>query len=135
MTQRKPPGTSFENFADAQVRKAREDGLFDNLPGKGKPLNLRAGYDPNWWVKQFVESEGVSLLPPSLEIRRTVEREMERIFGLRRETEVRAAVDALNTSIRRASRANLKGPPSTQPVLDPDAIVRKWREAREEPPA
>ena len=62
-------------LTDAQVRKAREDGHFDDLPGKGKPLNLRAGYDPNWWVKQFVDREGVSLLPPSLEIRRTVERE------------------------------------------------------------
>ncbi len=38
MATRKPPGISFESFADLQIRKAREDGLFDDLPGKGKPL-------------------------------------------------------------------------------------------------
>ena len=134
MAHRKPPAISFENFADAQIRKAREEGLFDDLPGRGKPLNLREVYDPLWWAKKLVAREGVSVLPPSLEIRLTVEREMERIRMLRTETEVRTAVDALNTSIRRVNRSNVKGPPTTQPVLDPDAIVRKWREVREERP-
>lgn len=134
MTTRKPPGIGFESFADAQIRRAREEGLFDDLPGKGKPMDLQDAYDPLWWAKKLVAREGVSLLPPSLEIRRTVEREMERIRGLRREDEVRAAVDALNTTIRRLNRSNVKGPPTSQTVLDADAVVRKWQEARAERP-
>ena len=53
MTQRKPPGTSWETWIDAQIRVAMEKGAFDNLPGAGKPLpDLGQEYDPLWWVKQ-----------------------------------------------------------------------------------
>ena len=127
MTQRKPPGTSFENFADAQIREAREEGLFDDLPGKGKPLNTGDAYDPLWWGKQLVAREGVSVLPPALEIRRTVEQEMARIQGLQREDEVRAAIDSLNEKIRKVNRSNVSGPPTTQPVLDVEKVVARWK--------
>ena len=30
----------FERIAEERIRDAMEEGLFDNLPGKGKPLNL-----------------------------------------------------------------------------------------------
>jgi len=46
MTERKPPGVSWESWFDEQIRRAREDGAFDNLPGAGKPLpDLEGGYD------------------------------------------------------------------------------------------
>ena len=38
MTERKPPGTISETWIDAQIRVAREQGAFDNLPGAGKPF-------------------------------------------------------------------------------------------------
>jgi Domain of unknown function (DUF1992) len=38
MTKRKPPGTSWETWIDAQIRVATEAGAFDKLPGAGKPL-------------------------------------------------------------------------------------------------
>jgi hypothetical protein len=45
---------------------------FDNLPGAGKPLPDRGQlHDPLWWVKQLVEREQLSLLPPSLQLLRT----------------------------------------------------------------
>jgi len=37
MTERKPPGTSWETWIATQIRVAREQGAFDNLPGAGKP--------------------------------------------------------------------------------------------------
>ena len=40
MTERKPPGTSWETWIDAQIRVAMEQGAFDNLPGAGKPLPI-----------------------------------------------------------------------------------------------
>ena len=36
---------SIEKFIDERVRKAMDDGEFDNLPGKGKPLDLRAYFE------------------------------------------------------------------------------------------
>lgn len=36
---------SIEKFVEEQVRKAIEAGEFDNLPGKGKPIDLRAYFE------------------------------------------------------------------------------------------
>jgi len=34
------------------------EGQFDDLPGKGKPIaGLDRPYDPAWWAKKFVERE------------------------------------------------------------------------------
>src|SRR5437763_15449605 len=73
MTERKPPGTSWETWIEAQIRVAGEQGAFDNLPGAGKPLPyLGQEYDPDWWLKQLVQREQISILPPSLELLRKV---------------------------------------------------------------
>jgi hypothetical protein len=90
MTQRKPPGTSWESWIEAQIRVAMEEGAFDNLPGAGKPLpNLDQEYDPLWWVKQLVQREQIAILPPSLELLRKVETELAAIEKLRDEVTVR----------------------------------------------
>ena len=128
MTQRKPPGMSFESFAEAQINKARRDGLFDDLPGKGKPMtNLREAYDPSWWAKKLVQRENVSMLPPALQIRKTVEDELARIRELKSEARVRDAVAALNEQILHVNRSNVSGPPTTQAVLDIDDVVARWK--------
>ena len=36
---------SIEKFVDEQVRRAIEAGEFDNLAGKGKPIDLRAYFE------------------------------------------------------------------------------------------
>jgi len=36
---------SIEKFVEEQVRKAIEAGEFDNLPGAGKPIDLRAYFE------------------------------------------------------------------------------------------
>ena len=73
MTERKPYGTSWESWIDSQIRVAQEQGAFDNLPGAGKPIpspGADAGLD--WWVKQLMQREQVSMVPPSLELPQAV---------------------------------------------------------------
>ena len=36
----KPQGLDWESWIDQQIREAHERGEFDNLPGKGRPLDL-----------------------------------------------------------------------------------------------
>ena len=116
------------NVTDEQIRRAREDGAFDNLPGAGKPLpDLEGGYDPDWWVKKLVQREKVSVLPPALELLRKVESEMKKIWALRSEADVRAQVLGLNVEIARANARTAEGPPTRLGLLDPDAIVAQWR--------
>jgi len=131
MTERKPPGTSWETWVEAQIRVAREQGAFDNLPGAGKPLpNLDLGNDPLWWVKQFVQRERVSMLPPSLELLRKVEKELAAIGELPDEAAVRERIAALNAEIAKVNATVVEGPPTRLGRLDVDQAVARWRRAR-----
>src|SRR5580765_8688179 len=90
MSERKPPGVSTGSWIEAQISAAMQEGAFDNLPGAGKPLpNSGQGYDPDRWVKQLIEREGAYMTPPSLELRRKVERELAAIDALDDEGTVR----------------------------------------------
>jgi hypothetical protein len=135
MTERKPPGTSWETWIDAQIRVAAEAGAFDNLPGAGKPLpNLGQEHDPLWWVKQLVQREQISTLPPSLELLRKVERELAAIEKLHDEATVRHRVVALNVEIAKINATVVEGPPTRLGTLDVDQVVARWRRARSATP-
>jgi DnaJ family protein C protein 28 len=61
-----------------QIRKAMEAGQFDDLPGKGKPLNLDDNpyEDPSWrMANQVLRNAGFTL--PWIETRQEIERELE----------------------------------------------------------
>ena len=131
MTQRKPPGTSWESWIESQIRVAMEEGAFDNLPGAGKPLpNLGQEYDPLWWVKQLVQREQISMLPPSLELLRKVETELAAIEKLHDEATVRRRVAALNVEIAKVNATVVEGPPTRLGTLDVDQVVARWRRTR-----
>lgn len=131
MTERKPPWTSWESWVEAQIRVAMEKGAFDNLPGAGKPLpNLDQAYDPLWWVKQFVQREQISVLPPSLKLLRKVEIELAAIEKLHDEATVRCRVAALNAEIGKINATVVEGPPTRIGALDVDQVVARWRRTR-----
>ena len=135
MTQRKPPGTSWESWIESQIRVAQEQGAFDNLPGAGKPLpNIGQEYDPLWWVKQLTEREQLSLLPPSLELLRKVEKELATIEKLPDEATVRRRIAALNVEIARLNATVTEGPPTRLGKLDVEQVVARWRRTRSATP-
>lgn len=135
MTQRKPPGTSWESWIESQIRVAQEQGAFDNLPGAGKPLpNLDQDYDPLWWVKQLTQREQLSLLPPSLELLRKVEKELATLEKRPDEASVRRRIAALNLEIAQVNATVVEGPPTRLGPLDVDRVVARWRRARSAAP-
>lgn len=128
MTERKPRGEPFETFIDRLIREAQDQGAFDSLRGAGKPIpGLDAPHDESWWLRSFIKREGLDLLPPSLELRREIERALPRILKLQREEAVRSEVRALNARIRRLNASGAVGPPSDIASLDEDAVVERWR--------
>jgi Domain of unknown function (DUF1992) len=134
MTEQKPPGMAWDAWIEQQIREADEQAAFENLPGFGRPLpGLEAGYDPDWWVKQFVQREGVSVLPPALELLRKVERVLAGLARLPTEAQVREQLVALNAEIAKVNARTLEGPATRLGVLDVDSIVKEWRARRVAP--
>ncbi|GAA2210440.1 DUF1992 domain-containing protein [Nonomuraea monospora] len=132
MTDRKPIGMPFESWIDRQIREAEERGEFEDLPGKGKPLPGEGRHlDEMWWIKQKIESEGLSMpLPPTLALRKDAEEALRQARGARSETEVRRIVEEINERIRKAIRTGLPGPPLNLMPFDVDQVVSEWRKAR-----
>ena len=58
----------IERVAEGKIREAMAEGAFDNLPGAGKPIPglLDEPYDPDWWVKRWIERERLRELPGEL---------------------------------------------------------------------
>ncbi|MER5872011.1 DUF1992 domain-containing protein [Streptomyces sp. NPDC002044] len=131
MTERKPPGVSFESFVDRQIREAAARGDFEDLPGYGKPLaSLDAPYDELWWVKGKLHREGFAVLPPALALRKEAEDALAAALAARSERQVRAALTAVNEKIRAALRMPPPGPPLNLTEFDVEAVLRTWREGR-----
>ncbi|MCW8215657.1 DnaJ family domain-containing protein [Streptomyces griseolus] len=131
MTERKPAGVSFESWVDKQIREAEQRGDFARLPGFGKPLpGLERTYDENWWIRAKLEREGVSVLPPSLALRKEAEDARDEALGARSEAEARRVLTEMNERIREALRRPPEGPPLTIGPLDVEAVVEEWRAAR-----
>ena len=129
MAKQKPAGKTWESFVEQQIREAMEEGAFDNLQGKGQPIaDLGREYDPDWWAKKLIEREKVSVTPPALALRRTVEQTLERLPQMRDEAEVRRALEALNAQIRKLNATVAEGPATNLAPLEIDVLVRRWRE-------
>ncbi|MEV8591677.1 DUF1992 domain-containing protein [Streptomyces sp. NPDC052012] len=133
MTERKPPGVSFESFADKQIRDAEARGEFDRLPGAGKPLprDVEATYDELWWVKRKMAREGLSVLPPALALRKEAEDALEAALAAPSERIARKILTEINARIREMMFKPPPGPPLGKKPYDVEDVVRQWRERRE----
>jgi hypothetical protein len=141
MTERKPPQTGFSSWIDQQVADAERRGLFEDLPGKGKPLNLRPGApDGDYgqaWLRDYARREGVpaeEMLPTPLRLRREIERLAETAGEFRSEAEVREAAADLNRRIVEWRRIPV-GPPVHVRLVNADDMVARWRAAKSAGPA
>jgi hypothetical protein len=135
MTERKPRSMSFTSWIDQQIADAEKRGVFDNLPGAGKPLNLKPGGDEDYgqaWIRDYARREGVpaeEFLPTPLKLRKETERLAETLEQMRSEEEVRSVVADLNRRIVEWRRVPL-GPPIFVRLVNSDEMVARWRQAQ-----
>ena len=134
MTERKPPGVSFETWVERQIREATERGEFDNLPGAGKPIaDLDKPHDELWWVKQKLRRENLSYLPPTIALRKEAEDALLAASQAGSEAQVRRIVADINRKILEGNRKAASGPPLNLMPFDVERVVRTWRERRAPP--
>lgn len=131
MTERKPPGMTWETWIDRQIREAQDRGEFDGLALEGRPIpGLDQPRDPDWWHKKLLRREGVQQLPTTLRVRKELEDSLAAIAASDDETEVREIIAAINQRIRDVNRLASSGPPSNLMPLDEERVVRTWAEGR-----
>ncbi len=129
MTERKPAGASWAGFLEAQIKKAQDEGQFDNLPGLGKPIpGLGKRYDAMWWLRDLMKREDLDYTPQTLALRASVEAFSERLPKFRTEFQVRRKVKELNARIAKANATQTHGPGSSLGQLSEDATVQTWRQ-------
>ncbi|HYG74000.1 MAG TPA: DUF1992 domain-containing protein [Planctomycetota bacterium] len=120
-----------ETLADQRIRQLRESGAFENLPGAGKPIpGLDEPYDENWWLKNLLKRENISLLPETLAQRAEIEKEIEALASKQSEADVRAAVETINQKIRKMNSTAHAGPMTTVSEMDAEKIVKLWKARR-----
>ena len=133
MTERKPQGMSFRSWVDQQVADAEARGVFQDLPGAGKPLDLSGDGDfTDRWLRDYVRREGASFeeaLPLPLRLRKESERLTAAAPAFPAEAALRAAAADLNRAIMDWRRIPV-GPPVYVKLVDEEALVTAWREAR-----
>jgi hypothetical protein len=134
VTERKPKDMSFRSWVDQQIAGAEERGVFDDLPGAGRPLDLSGDGDfTGKWLRDYVRREGASFedaLPLPLRLRKESERLAETIASFPSEAAVRAAASDLNRRIMDWRRIPV-GPPVYVKLADEEALAAAWRQARE----
>jgi hypothetical protein len=130
--QQKP--ASLEAIVEEKIQEAYAAGEFEHLLGYGAPLpNLDEPLDEDWWIKEKLKREKISILPPSIEILRDVEKTLKRVATLQTERAVRAELAALNERIREANYRSVWGPPSTQMPVPIDELVAQWHARQNKP--
>jgi DnaJ-like protein len=134
MTERKPPGVPWESWIDKQIREAEEHGEFDDLPGAGQPIpDLDKPFDEMWWVKNKLQREGLSYMPPSLALRKQAHDALEAASRAQSEADVRLLIADINEKIREANRKGIRGPSLMLVPFDAEAVVRQWRKQHSPP--
>ena len=134
----------YESLVERQIREAQERGEFDNLPGAGKPLRGLDSDDPDWWVKQLMQREGLDMtdaMPPAMALRKEAAGFPHSLLDLRTEESVRAVLEDYNRRVKLDRLRPVFGPfpPMLARTVDVDELVDRWRGLRaerkeEEPP-
>lgn len=129
-----PP--NYESAVEKAIREAQERGEFDNLPGAGKPLDLRDSGDPDWWIKRYAAREQLDLagaLPGALALRKEAAGYPESLSDVTSEGTVREIIEDYNRRVLadrlRPAVGNL--PPLLAKTLDVDEMAEAWRRLRE----
>ncbi len=105
--------TGFEKIVEERIRRAFEEGEFDNLEGTGEPLALEDDSNvPEDLRLAFKILKNAECLPPEVELRKDIERTEDLIAAMPETVEKYRALNKLNflilklNAMRRTSIGN-----------------------------
>jgi DnaJ-like protein len=134
MTQRKPPGMTFETWVEQQIRRASDEGAFDGLSLTGKPLPRRDREKSSYeWALEWArreEDDVAAMLPTGLALRKEREQLPGLIARQTSEVAVRALVQAHNERVDQYYRRPVEGVWVPVGMADLDQELAAWRANR-----
>ena len=111
----------WESIAERKIREAIEAGAFDNLPCKGKPIELDTDPDPSLWMAHHLLRVN-GFAPAWIEESKDIDAAVKRFrVDVRNAGGCLAAIDELR---RRAAELNRRI--LTYNLKSPSAQVHKW---------
>lgn len=120
----------WESIADRRIREGRAAGLFDDLPGHGKPLpDLHRERPAGWWAARAVRHERSKLWAERVDD--LVAATMPLVWRAGDEAEVEALVGEVNAEIADYNRVTTW---DRREPLDLEATVSQWWHYRHHPP-
>lgn len=117
---------------ESALDRAIKRGDFDDLPGLGKPLTgLHSSSDPDWWIKQKMDSEGTNgVAPAAFQLRKENSALEDTVDAFSTESEVRDYLAGFNARVREAVMDLRDGPPVFTPPRDVEKEIAAWRRRR-----
>jgi hypothetical protein len=96
--------SAFRRLAERRIEDAMKEGKFDNLPGKGKPLELEPiPADENarltWWALRIMKNN--DFVPDEVRWRKKIDVLKVNIYKLKDETGLEAIVVQVNELVRK----------------------------------
>lgn len=121
----------FRRLAEKRIEEAMAEGKFDNLPGRGKPIDLEpVPADENaratWWALRLMKQN--DFVPDEVKYRKRLDEISAQIDTLTEAAPLRALVEAHNTLVH---KINTMGTTVlTEPVIARDYQVELTRVGR-----
>ena len=88
--------TGFEKIVEERIRKAQQDGVFDDLPGAGKPLPREDMDIPEDIRLAYKILKNADCIPPELELRKEIRSTQELLSGMQETGEKYKILKKLN---------------------------------------
>ena len=118
----------FQRIAEQRILEAQRAGAFDNLPGKGKPLQLE---DLSWVPDDlrigYIALKNANVLPPEAELRKDIHTIEDLLKHVEDETERRALAKSIQWKLIRLDMLKRRSPGSSTLRCYGRKLVAKFR--------
>lgn len=116
----------FDKIADEKIRKAMEEGEFDNLPGKGRPLELEDdSHLPQDLRLAHKILKNAGCLPPELEVQKEIRTTEALLAGIQDTREKYRQIKKLNLLIMKLNMLRRVSPLLETPQVYYEKVLDK----------
>jgi hypothetical protein len=122
---------AFRRLADRRIEEAMRDGKFDNLPGRGKPIEL----DPmpadenaraTWWALRIMRRNDFT--PDEVRWRKSIDYLRESLERAQDEPGVRLAVARINELVRKVNTLGTNALQAPVVAVSLEGAMERFRE-------